>query len=90
MAAETQSESEAKVNLKNEPATVILMNGNGEFVAQWKIGEFPDWIANYISGLPNENANWRYYLQVGSKRHAIYPGNLAIEIYNVLLANDLV
>ncbi len=66
---------------------VLLTNINGESIAGWKAGEFPDWLATYLNTLPNENNSAPYRLQNGSNfYHVPTCVPLAIGVYELLCA----
>lgn len=73
------------------PLLITLVNGDGEFVAQWKEGEFPDFIARHLAEMPNANRSFLYQLRVEDGRNIpVMPGNLAIQVYTTLLERRLV
>lgn len=64
---------------------IRLFNGNGQQVAVWKLGEFPDWLATHLNTLPNESAVFRYSIKHDGEALTVHPGPLAIEVHHVLL-----
>lgn len=85
---------EAWQKRQKRPALITLVDCQATPVAVWKEGTFPDWIANRLYDMRNDDSRYPYRMYIGGPNAAnvytVAPGNLATEIYLLLYANDLV